>query len=136
MNTNRDSVIVLGEKGEEIFSFDLDTIYPHKLNLAISNTGETLVSTPSGIEFYGVSGKKILNLKRNYNNGVYQAVYHNGNWFAVELNQEILFIDEVGKILKKEKIRGSDFPLRFFPSGKNTSVVLETKKELFLYRNL
>lgn len=58
LNTNRDSVIVLGEKGEEIFSFDLDTIYPHKLNLAISNTGEILVSTPNSIEFYNVSGKK------------------------------------------------------------------------------
>ncbi|AAS70671.1 hypothetical protein GS518_10405 [Leptospira interrogans] len=136
LNTNRDSVIVFGEKGEEIFSFDLDTIYPHKLNLAISNTGEILVSTPNSIEFYDVSGKKILNLKRTSNNGVYQAVYHNGNWFTAELNQEILFIDEVGKILKKEKIRGSDLPVRFFPSGKNASVVLETKKELFLYRNL
>ncbi|EMG08387.1 hypothetical protein LEP1GSC151_0655, partial [Leptospira interrogans serovar Grippotyphosa str. LT2186] len=79
---------------------------------------------------------KILNLKRTSNNGVYQAVYHNGNWFTAELNQEILFIDEVGKILKKEKIRGSDLPVRFFPSGKNASVALETKKELFLYRNL
>ncbi|EMO09743.1 hypothetical protein LEP1GSC137_4278, partial [Leptospira borgpetersenii str. Noumea 25] len=79
---------------------------------------------------------KILNIKRKSNNGVYQTVFHNGDWFAVELNQEILFIDENGKILKKEKIKSSDLPARFFPSGKNGSVVLETGKELFLYRNL
>ncbi|EMY76363.1 hypothetical protein LEP1GSC060_1477 [Leptospira weilii serovar Ranarum str. ICFT] len=136
LNAGKDKILVLGEKGEEISTFDLDTIYPHKLYLAISNTGEVLVAAPNRIEFHDISGKKILDLKRTSNNGVYQTAYHNGSWFTAELNQEILFIDEDGKILKKEKIRGSELPIRFFPSGKNGSVLLETKKELFLYRNL
>ncbi|EMO99823.1 hypothetical protein LEP1GSC120_1014, partial [Leptospira santarosai str. 200702252] len=37
---------------------------------------------------------------------------------------------------KKERIKSSDLPARFFPPVKNGSVVLETGKELFLYRNL
>ncbi|MDI7225698.1 hypothetical protein [Leptospira santarosai] len=136
MNADRDRILVLEENGRETTSFELDTIYPHKLYLAVSNTGEVLVSAPNQVEFYDISGKKILNIKRKSGNGVYQSVFHNGDWFAVELNQEILFIDENAKILKKERIKSSDLPARFFPSGKNGSVVLETGKELFLYRNL
>lgn len=136
MNANKDRILVLEKSGKEVSSFELDTIYPHKLYLAISNTGEVLISAPNQVEFYDISGKKILNIKRKLNNGVYQTVFHNGDWFSVELNQEILFIDENGNILKKERIKSTDLPARFFPSGKNGSVVLETGKELFLYRNL
>lgn len=136
LNGNKDKIFVLGAKGEEITSYELNTIYPHKLYLAISNTGEVLISAPDQLIFYDSSGKAALNVKRNSGNGVYQTVFHNGDWFAAEANQEILFIDDSGKILKKEKIKGSDLPARFFPSGKKGSVVLETGKELFLYRNL
>ncbi|AOP33744.1 hypothetical protein A0128_07740 [Leptospira tipperaryensis] len=136
LKTNKDQILVLDEKGNEDSSYELDSIYPHKVYLAISNTGEVLVSAPDKISFYDRSGKKGLEAKRTSGTGVYQTVFHNGDWFAAELNSEILFLDEKGKILKKEKIKISDFPGRFFPSGKTGSVVLETGKELFLYRNL
>ncbi|TGL80339.1 hypothetical protein [Leptospira yasudae] len=136
LNANKDKILLLNETGEEIESFELDSIYPHKLYLAVSNKGEVLISAPDKLAFYDRDGKKLLDRKRNSGNGVYQTAFHNGDWFIAEVNQEIVFLDEKGKILKKERIKGSDLPARAFPSGKKGSVVLETSKELFLYRNL
>ncbi|MBM9577247.1 hypothetical protein JWG45_08795 [Leptospira sp. 201903070] len=136
LKTNKDRILVLDEKGEEDVSYELDSIYPHKISLAISNTGEVLVSAPDKFSFYDSSGDKRVEIKRTSGVGVYQSVFHNGDWFCAELNSEILFLDDQGKILKKEKIKSSDLPGRFFPSGKAGSVVLESEKELFLYRNL
>ncbi|RHX90817.1 hypothetical protein [Leptospira stimsonii] len=136
LKSNQDRILILDEKGNEDFTYELDSIYPHKVYLAISNTGEVLVSVPDKISFYHADGKKGFEAKRTSGTGVYQSVFHNGSWFTAELNSEILFLDEKGNILKKDKIKSSDLPGRFYPSGKDGSVILETGKELFLYRNL
>ncbi|TGK30883.1 hypothetical protein EHQ12_18685 [Leptospira gomenensis] len=136
LDDNRDVVLVLDEKGDEFGSFELESVYPHKLNLAVSNEGRVLAAVPEKIVFYDASGKKKFESKRTTGIGVYQTAYHNGNWFVAELNQEILFWDEEGILLKRERIRSSDLPARFFPSGKEGSAIMETGKELFLFRNL
>ncbi|XDD51580.1 hypothetical protein AB3N59_07555 [Leptospira sp. WS92.C1] len=136
LSANKDRILILDENGDEFSSYELDSIHPHKLYFAVSNTGEVLVSASDRMTFYSDSGKKLLESKRTSGIGVYQTAFHNGSWFVAELNQEILFLDETGRILKKEKIKGSDLPVRFFPSGKTGSVVLESGKELFLFRNL
>ncbi|MDV6236924.1 hypothetical protein CH379_014940 [Leptospira ellisii] len=136
LNGNKDRILVLDDKGGEFTSFELDAVYPHKLNLAVSNEGQTLVAASDKVVFYDTSGGKKFDSKRISGTGVYQTAYHNGSWFAAELNQEIRFWNEEGILLKTERIRSSELPARFFPSGKDGSVILETGKELFLFRNL
>lgn len=131
---NRDNIRIYDRNGKKKEEWNLNRVYPHKLYLAVSPEGEVLAGLPEALVLFSRNGKPLLEKKRSKSNSVYQTVFHSGAWFAGEAEGVLYFMDEKGNLLKEERIRSADKPLRFFSAEESRSAFLESGKEILLYR--
>lgn len=132
LKKERDYIILLNEKGEKVSIINLEEVYPHKLFIATSDDGITLVNSPSSIAFYSPAGKIISKISKKNREGVYQIAFFSGKIFIASFENYLYFFDSDSNLIRKKEI--DSFPARILPSNDTDSFFLETAKEIISFQ--
>lgn len=116
----------------EIFKIKLSNIYPHKVYLSISSTGELLVNLRDQILVYSNIGELIKSIQKPREEEVYQIAFSNGEFFSASLSDKILFLTKTGEVFSK--INGSPPKQRIFLNNSEDSFYLETNNHISQYQ--
>ncbi|PJZ70220.1 hypothetical protein CH373_12625 [Leptospira perolatii] len=133
---NRDFIRVYDKNGSEISEWNLGRVLPHKIYLSVSAEGEVMVGFPDKLCLYDDNGKIKFEKKRSKSGGVYQTVFHSGNYFVGEVDNVFYFLDGDGVLLDSETFPASEKPMRFFHAPEKSGAFLESSKEIILFREL
>ena len=127
----KDFISLLNEKGEIVSSFTLENVYAHKIYMAVDDEGNIAVNLPDQISIFGKKGKSIFKKQKTKREDIYQIAYSSGSFFALSLEDRVLFIGADGSILGKRNI---SMPARMRPSGEKDTAFLETKEEIISFK--
>lgn len=106
------------------YKIKLNTVYPHKIYLSISNSGEILLNLREKIQLYSNKGEVIKTLSKSREEEVYQICFSNGEIFLASSGDKVLFLTKDGEIFSK--ISGSPPKQRVFLNTAEDSFYFET----------
>jgi hypothetical protein len=132
MENENDYIKMLDDTKKELYTYKLDSVYPHKIYLVVSNSGYTLLNLTDKIIILSPNGSIIKEIKKNKKEDVYQIAFFAKSIFCVNNNDELLFLSEKGEILKKKKIQSNMF--RIFPSKDENIFFLENNSSILQYK--
>jgi hypothetical protein len=127
----KDFISLLNEKGDIVSSFTLDNVYAHKIYMALDDEGNIAVNLPDQISIISKKGKTLFKKQKSKREDIYQVAYSSGSFFAVSLENQVLFIANDGSILGRRNIT---MPARMRPSGEVDTAFLETKEEIISFK--
>ncbi|MBP9885402.1 MAG: hypothetical protein KBF93_03850 [Leptospiraceae bacterium] len=131
LRNQKDFVSMLNEKGEILSSFTLDNVYPHKIFMALDDEGNMAINLPDSYLIVNKKGKPIVKKQKSKREDIYQIAYSSGSFFAVSVENQVLFFSNTGNVLGKRNIT---MPARMRPSGDRDTAFLETKEEIISFR--
>lgn len=124
---------LMNNKGEKVYDVKFPRVYPHKIFMAVSDEGYSLINLPERIIFVSSEGKVIQDIKKQSKTPtVFQTAFYTGKMFVANASGELGFYDKTGKLLNKHYI--FDTPFRALPSGKEDVVFLESRSYLFTFQ--
>ncbi len=129
---SKDNLLVLDEKGEQIREWELNSFYPHKIYFAISDSQNSIVNLPDKTIFFE-KDELIWENKKSKVGSVYQSVYSQDGILIYQSENEIVFLNENGKVIRRKSISSSETPIRFFPGKKTNVIYMETKNDLYQF---
>jgi hypothetical protein len=125
---NKDLIEVIGEKNIVQYSVNLDSVYAHRIYMALNDKKELLINLPNRVLFYNQNGKKLFDKKKPNQEGIYQIAFANNSFFAYNLNGILFFTNENGDIYKEKKIPSDS---RLIQSENWNLLFLDTPKEIY-----
>lgn len=131
LRNQKDFITLLNEKGEIISSIALENVYPHKIFMALDNEGNMSVNLPNSYFIANKKGKIVLKKEKPKREDIYQIAYNSGSFFALSVENQVLFFSGTGSLLGKRNIV---MPARMRPSGDIDTAFLETKEEIISFR--
>ncbi len=132
MENDLDYIKTLDDTKKEISKVKLDSIYPHKIYMAVSNSGSTLLNLTDKIVIYSNTGNLIKEIQKSKKEDVYQVAFFTKSIFCANKSDELLFITESGEIIKHKKIYSNQF--RIFPSKAENYFFLEYNSSILQFR--
>lgn len=132
LNGETDSFLILDKAGKEILKYLVAGIYPHKVFMAISDTGHLLINLPDKVLLLNKKGKELLNLTKPKKQGVYQLAFFSGIFFAFSNQNKLFFTDINGNIIGQKSI--VEYPYRMIPSGLADVVLLESTSSIISFQ--
>lgn len=130
LKNNKDHVNVYNEKGDLHFNTVLDTVYPHKLYMAVDDRGNLLVNTPDQILMKDKT-HTIYSRKKGAKEDIYQIAFATGKFFIASEESQLIFLSQEGLILKKRNIL---MPARARASGDRDIAIVETPEEIISFK--
>lgn len=127
----KDFVTMLNEKGDIVSSIALDSVYPHKVFMAVDDEGNIAINLPDQVFLLNKKGKPVLKRQKAKKEEIYQIAYASGSFFAISIENQVLFLNSDGSNLGKRSI---SMPARMRPSGERDSAFLETNEEIISFR--
>jgi len=119
MEKENDFINTYDDKRKLLYKYKLDFLYPHKIYMAVSNSGEVLLNLRDKIIILSAEGKEIIKNEKKKKEDVYQVSYSNGEIFSANFNDNLLFFSINGEIIKKKKFNSNK--TRIF-SGKTEDI--------------
>jgi hypothetical protein len=132
MENDFDYIKMIDETKREVYKIKLDSIYPHKIYIAVSNQGSTLLNLTDKIVIYSNTGTLIKEIKKIQKEDVYQVAFVTKSIFCVNKSDELIFLTESGEIIKRKKIFTNQF--RIFPSKNENNFFLENNYSILQFR--
>lgn len=115
MEKESDYINTYDENRKKLYQYKLDSLYPHKIFMAVSNSGDVLLNLRDKMVLLSSEGKELLKNNKKKKEDVYQISYSNGSIFSANFNESMIFFTNSGEIIKKKKF--NNFKTRIF-SGK------------------
>ncbi|HNC57706.1 MAG TPA: hypothetical protein PLP33_19890 [Leptospiraceae bacterium] len=131
IRNTKDFISILNEKGEIVSSITLESVYPHKIFMAVDDEGNMAVNLPDQVFVINKKGKSVFKKVKSRKEDIYQIAYTSGSFFAVSLENQILFLKSDGSYLGKRSVT---MPARMRPSTERDSAFLETEEEIISFR--
>jgi|JI10StandDraft_1071094.scaffolds.fasta_scaffold02820_8 hypothetical protein len=131
LRNTKDFIAILNEKGEILSSFTLENVYPHKIFMALDDEGNIAVNLPDQVSIVGKKGKAVWKKQKSKREDIYQIAYSSGSYFAVSVENQVLFLSSEGNVLGHRSI---SMPARMRPSGERDTAFLETQDEIISFK--
>ena len=112
-------------------SFTLENVYPHKIFMALDDEGNIAVNLPDQVSIVGKKGKAVWKKQKPKREDIFQIAYSSGSYFAVSVDNQVLFLSSEGYILG---LRNISMPARMRPSGERDTAFLETQDEIISFK--
>jgi hypothetical protein len=132
MENENDYIKMLDDTKKELFTYKLNSVYPHKIYLAVSNSGYTLLNLTDKVIILSPLGSVFKEIMKNKREDVYQIAFFAKSIFCVNTNDELLFLSEKGEIIKKKKVQSNMF--RIFPSKEENIFFQESTSSIVQYK--
>lgn len=128
LKDNKDYILVMDTNGKKKYDIELQTVYPHKIYMAVGQKGELLLNLPEQLLMFTSSGKPSLNIQKKKSAGVYNLAFSADKFFIANIGRKILFFTPMGSLLKQKTV--SKFPVRVIPAKQDDLVYIETPDEI------
>ena len=133
INDTQDEILLLDEQMKRKFAIPFEINYPHKIYFAVSNTSYLILNLPEKLLFFKEDMKLWEYEKNTETDSKYNLAYFTGKFFIVDMESQLWFLSEDGRIIKRENIQNEGFA-RAIPSFSDDSVFIETQKSIYHYQ--
>lgn len=130
---NKDIIEIINEKNIILYSHILQSVYAHRIYMAINDKAETLINLPDKIIILNKNGKKEFEKNKTEKEGIYQIAFANNLFFAYNQNGVLKFTDNKGILFKEKKIPSES---RIISTKKDSLFYLETPKEIYAIQKM
>ena len=103
MEKESDFINTYDDKRKLLYQYKLDSLYSHKIFMAVSNSGEVLLNLRDKIIILSAEGKELIKNDKKKKEDVYQLSYSNGQIFSANFNENLIFFSKNGEVIKKKK---------------------------------
>lgn len=128
----KDHLMILDEKGDVKYEWELPGFYPHKIYFSLSDSLNSLVNLPEKVLFFEEDELK-WEKQKGKTGSIFQTVYSQSGIFAYILEKDVIFLNEKGFEIRTKSISSSEAPIRFFPGREGNTLYMETKKDIFQF---
>jgi hypothetical protein len=132
LENTKDFITIFNSKGEIKRTFQLPRPYPHKLYMAVSESGEILLNTNDLLVIFSTSGEILHKTDKKMTEKVYNVAFTASNLFVADLNDSLVFLSNAGHLIKQFPIEGTKY--RIIPSFDQKLFFLETNRELISFQ--
>ncbi|MDX1961404.1 MAG: DUF5711 family protein [Leptospiraceae bacterium] len=128
----KDYILIFDLKSNEESEIELSKIYPHKIYLSISDSKTLAVNLKDELLIFDKKGKLIHKTEKKKNLSIYQPILSSDGIFAAQIDDNIVFLNEKGDVLKF--ISNFKEPLRLLLSPIPNLFYVETPEEIISYQ--
>jgi hypothetical protein len=109
---------------------ELPEIYPHRISLAVSDSGNLLLSLKEGLVGFDPDLDELFRFEFQNMNPVYSAILFRNGYFFAQVNYSFFVIREDGAKLGEWRLANTQIPFRFLPGSDKKTLYWESKEEI------
>ena len=123
----KDRVAVYAKTGEPVFELVLDKIYPFKISMAVSDSGQLLINTNDRVLLFDPKGIPVHRTVKSKEEAVYQTAFETNGTFIASFQNMLLFLNRKGEVYFQ---KNSPEPVRIFKNRDPSVIFLESPSHL------